>query len=211
MQYNLIRLVIPILFAFLITHCTSPIKPNQHHIIGLQPIGQYAPGQLQFIQKELHAFFKVPVVILKGKDMPVSFINRSKGERYSADTLIKWLADNAPDSITKIVGLTHKDIFTTVKENGHIKGPAASYAVWGIFGLGYQPGRSSVISDHRLQTSNIPCFKHRLRTIVIHELGHNQGLPHCPTPKCIMNDANERIQTVDQSGDTYCSLCKGKL
>ncbi|WP_071884242.1 hypothetical protein [Niastella koreensis] len=48
-------------------------------------------------------------------------------------------------------------------------------------------------------------------TIVIHELGHNQGLPHCPTKNCIMNDANERIQTVDQSANTYCSVCKGKL
>lgn len=199
------------LFAILLCCCKSPIKPGHHQIIGLQPIGHYSPDQLQFIQKELATFFKVPVVILKEKAMPASFINLSKGERYSADSIIKWLAQTTPDSITKVVGLTHKDIFTTMKENGHIKEPAYKYAVWGIFGLGYQPGRSCIISDHRLQTSDIYRFRHRVRTIVIHELGHNQGLPHCPTKNCIMNDANERIQTVDQSADTYCSVCKGKL
>lgn len=204
-------LLFSILFTFLLPHCTSPIKPGHHQIIGLQPIEHYPPDQLLFIQKELQTFFKVPVVILKERDMPASFINLSKGERYSADSIIKWLAHTTPDSITKVVGLTHKDIFTTMKENGHIKEPQYKYAVWGIFGLGYQPGRSSVISDHRLQTSNLPRFRHRIRTVVIHELGHNQGLPHCSTPNCIMNNANERIQTVDQSADTYCSMCKGKL
>src|SRR4051812_548139 len=145
------RLFFIFVITLVLTRCTSPIKPGHHHIIGLQPIGQYAPDQLQFIQKELQAFFKVSVVVLKEKDMPASFVNMSKGERYSADSIIKWLAHTAPDSITKVVGLTHKDIFTMVKENGHIKEPKSKYAVWGIFGLGYQPGRSSVISDHRLQ------------------------------------------------------------
>jgi archaemetzincin len=208
LSYNrLLIFLIPILLCF----CKSPIKPGNHHLIGLQPIGHYSADELQYLQKELQAFFKVPVVILKERDMPASFINLSKGERYSADSIIKWLAHDTPDSITKVVGLTHKDIFTTIKENGDIKQPAAKYAVWGIFGFGYQPGRSSVISDHRLQTSDLPRFRHRIRTVVIHELGHNQGLPHCPTKNCIMNDANERIQTVDQSADTYCSVCKGKL
>ena len=205
------RFLFLLIITLLLTHCSSPIKPGHHHIIGLQPIGHYSPDQLQFIQKELYAFFKVPVIILNEKEMPASFVNRSKGERYSADSIIKWLAHTAPDSITKVVGLTHKDIFTTVKENGHIKEPQSKYAVWGIFGLGYQPGRSSVISDHRLQTSDPSRFRHRIRTVVIHELGHNQGLPHCPTPKCIMNNANERIQTVDLSADTYCSVCKSRL
>ncbi|HEX6432157.1 MAG TPA: matrixin family metalloprotease [Niastella sp.] len=206
-----IRLFILLAATTMLNNCTSAIKPGKNHMIGLQPIGQYDQTQLQFIQNELHQFYKVPVVILKEVAMPATFKNMTKGERYSADSIIKWLAHSAPDSITKVVGLTHKDIYTTKWESGQIKKPEQTYAVWGIFGLGYMPGRSCIISDHRLKTSDTPRFHHRLRTVVIHELGHNMGLRHCSTKNCIMSDANERIQTVDNSSDDYCSGCKDRL
>jgi archaemetzincin len=203
-----IRLFVILLATALFSYCSNPAKKR---LIGLQPLGQYDREQLQYIRKEVQHFFNTPVVILAERTIPAAFINTSKGERYSADSVIKWLAHTAPDSITKVVGLTHNDIFTTIKENGHVKEPAYKYAVWGIFGLGYMPGRSCIISDHRIQTNDTLRFHHRLRTVVIHELGHNMGLPHCPTKNCIMNDANERIETVDKSADDYCATCKDRL
>jgi archaemetzincin len=200
-----------LIITTLLSYCNSPIKPAKDHRIGLQPLGKYDEGQLQYIQKELQAFFKVPVIILKEVPIPATFLNTTKGERYSADSIIKWMAHTAPDSITKVVALTHKDIYTTKWANGQIKKPENTYAVWGIFGQGFKPGRSCVISDHRLKTNNSKQFHHRLRTVVIHELGHNQGLDHCPTRHCIMSDANERIQTVDNSGDKYCKKCNDQL
>jgi len=208
---SIIRLVIVALATTLLTYCSSSGKPDKEHPIGLQPLGQYDQEQLQFIKKELQQFYNAPIVILDKKEIPASFLNTSKGERYSADSIIKWLAHTAPDSVYKVVGITHKDIFTTKWENGHIKKPENAYAVWGIFGLGYLPGRSCVVSDHRLQTSDISKFHHRLRTVVIHELGHNLGLSHCPSDSCIMNDANESIKTVDKSADDYCKKCKAWL
>jgi archaemetzincin len=211
MPNTLFRLIAALLATTLLSYCSSPIKPGKDQIIGLQPLARYDKTQLKYIQQELQQFFKVPVVILNETSIPASFINTTKGERYSADSIIKWLANIAPDSITKVVGITHKDIFTSKWQNGHIKKPESTYAVWGIFGLGYRPGRSCVISDHRLTTRDQSKFKHRLRTVVIHELGHNQGLDHCPVKNCIMSDANERIQTVDNSGVTYCQQCKDRL
>jgi archaemetzincin len=208
----LIRQLIVLLFcATFLSYCTSPVKPGKKHRIGLQPLGKYDTAQLRFIQQELQQFFKVPVVILKEISIPQSFLNTTKGERYSADSIIKWMAHAAPDSITKVVAITHKDIFTSKWDNGQIKKPESTYAVWGIFGLGYKPGRSCVVSDHRLRTNNSALFHHRLRTVVIHELGHNQGLPHCSTKNCIMSDANERIQTVDNSSNEYCKKCMALL
>jgi archaemetzincin len=208
---SIIRLVIIALTTTLFSYCSSPGKPAKKHPIGLQPLGQYDQDQLQFIQKELQQFYNAPIVILNKREIPASFLNTSKGERYSSDSIIKWLAHTAPDSVYKVVGITHKDIFTTKWENGHIKKPENAYAVWGIFGLGYLPGRSCVVSDHRLQTTDNTRFHHRLRTVVIHELGHNLGLPHCPSDSCIMNDANESIQTVDKSADDYCKKCRAWL
>ncbi|GGB05079.1 hypothetical protein GCM10011511_30490 [Puia dinghuensis] len=111
-----------------------------------------------------------------------------------------------------LVGLTRKDIFITKKErSGQIKAPASKYAVWGILGLGNCPGNVCVISDARFYSSATDKYEHRLRTIVIHEIGHNLGLPHCQSPHCIMNDANEQIATVDSSGTDLCSSCKKRL
>jgi archaemetzincin len=206
-----IQVIVLMFSAALLSYCKSPIRAEKKHIIGLQPIGPYDKEQLQFIQNELHQFFKTPVVILNETAMPASFLNTSKGERYSADSLIRWLARTAPDSVYKVVGLIHKDIFTTKYVNGEIKKPENTYAVWGIFGLGFKPGKSCIVSDHRLHTNNPLQFKHRLRTVVIHELGHNQGLDHCPTKNCIMSDANESIHTVDNSSDQYCKKCNDQL
>src|ERR1044072_1744787 len=170
-----IQILVLLISATLLSYCKSPIRAEKKHIIGLQPIGSYDKAQLQFIQTELQSFFKTPVVILNEMAMPAAFLNTTKGERYSADSLIRWLARNTPDSIYKVVGLTHKDIFTTKYANGQIKKPESTYAVWGIFGMGFKPGRSCIVSDIRLRTSNTQQFNHRFRTVVIHELGHNQG------------------------------------
>jgi archaemetzincin len=202
--------IVKILIATCLFSTCSPIPdPGPVHTIGLQPFGHYDPQQLRFVQQQVQAFFHKRVVILDEMEIPPAYLNLSKGERYSADSIIKFLAARTDDTLTHIVGLTHKDIFTSRKdENGQLKKPSSRYAVWGIFGLGYYSGKSCVISDFRLKTNNAVRFNHRLRTVVLHELGHNLGRPHCKNSLCIMNDANEKIQTVDKSGNDYCTDCR---
>jgi archaemetzincin len=164
------------------------------------------------IQQELTTFFHHPVIILPPITLPSSFLNHSKGERYSADSIINYLVQKTSDSITQIVGFTHTDIFTTERDrSGEIRQPLEKYAVWGIFGLGYCPGKASIVSDYRLSTTDSMKFRHRLRTVLFHEIGHNLGLPHCPNKGCMMNDANETITTIDKSGDNYCAECRRRL
>ena len=131
--------------------------------------------------------------------MPPEFLNTSKGERYSADSLLAWLDRRRSDSISILVGLTGKDIFIRKPE------------IWGIFGLAPVPGKTCIISDHRYSAGNTGLYPHRLRTIVLHEIGHDLGLPHCPTPHCIMHDAEGRLSTIDSAGMDFCARCKGKL
>lgn len=180
--------------GWLAAGCTHP---RQVRAIALQPIAFSDTAKLREVQQEVHGLFGCPVYLLKDIPMPPSFLNRTKGERYSADSILAWLGQRKPDSVSILVGLTGKDIFTMKKGE-----------VWGILGLGYCPGHACVISDARFRGTAPGLYDHRLRAITFHEIGHNLGLPHCKTPHCIMNDAEGRIATVDSCGEHFCAACR---
>jgi len=197
-------------FLFAIAGCSSgPGHALRTKGIAIQPIAFNDSSHLAFVQREISSFYHCPVYLLTSTDMPSAFLNRSKGERYSAKSILSWLAQRRADSVAILMGLTGKDIFVANKdEHGKIKEPVSTYAVWGILGLGYQPGVASVVSDARFRWTDAGKYEHRLRTVVIHEIGHNLGLPHCKNVHCIMNDANETISSVDNSGKDYCENCR---
>jgi archaemetzincin len=205
------RIVLLVTLAFV--RCSSHPGPSlRSKGIAIQPIAFDDPQRLAFVQRELSAFYHCPVYILRETGMPATFLNSTKGERYSADSILHWLSHRKSDSISILLGLTGKDIYIADKdEHGQIKKPLSTYAVWGILGLGYQPGDACVISDARFRETGNDKYEHRLRTIVIHEVGHNIGLPHCKNLHCIMNDANEHISTVDNSGADFCLACQKRI
>lgn len=192
--------------------CTPDHLKKKNEVIALQPLNNYSKRETDFLKKELELFFGKKIIVLPDRPIPDAFIDRSKGKRYAASKIINWLSSYKVDTVISVVGLTREDIYTTKKDNsGKVKEPASTYAVFGIFGLGYCPGPSCVIADIRLQTRDNKLFHHRLKTVTIHEIGHNLGLPHCPQENCIMSDANEKISTVDNSGTSYCKSCRHKL
>lgn len=109
--------------------------------------------------------------------------------RYRADSLIKWISQRA-NADEVIMGITAADISTT-------KG---QYADWGVMGLAYNPGKAGVASTYRLKN------KASFWKIVIHELGHTSGLPHCPVKTCFMRDAEGGDHTGEEK--EFCSNCR---
>jgi archaemetzincin len=192
-------------------------KPNglqdENKVIVIQPLNNYDKKEIDYLASDLETFFNKKIIVLPALKVPESFANYQKGKRYDASRIINWLTPLANDSIIAIAGITSEsDIYTAKKDTqGNIRKPESTYAIWGIFGLGYCPGKSCVISSKRLFTADVQKFRHRLRTVTIHEIGHNLGLPHCPNKGCIMSDANEKIATVDQSGNNYCNECNRKI
>jgi archaemetzincin len=45
--------------------------------------------------------------------------------------------------------------------------------------------------------------------VAIHELGHTQGLPHCPNHSCYMRDVEGGNPTDEE--DDFCFLCREYL
>jgi archaemetzincin len=168
-------------------------------IIALQPFGELDTSLVSFAAKEIKDFYHFKVVWLETASLPEMawYAPRS---RYRADSLLIWLEAKKPDSVDHIMGLTDQDISCTKEQ----------YPDWGIFGYGYQPGPSCVISTFRLKRNHAPdeLFRERFAKVLLHELGHNLGLPHCPTRGCMMEDANGTMVTVDNEKKELCPLCR---
>lgn len=170
--------------------------------VGFYPLGKFDSNLLFFLKKEVEVFYKFNVLILKGSELPSKAYYKPRN-RYKADTLLDYLLLIKPKNIDYIVGLTEKDISCA-------KG---QYSDWGVFGLGFMPGESCIVSSYRLKPSakNEEHFYERLSKVVIHELGHNFGLDHCSNSKCIMRDAEGTVKSVDNENKALCESCVRKL
>jgi len=193
------------LFLILVFGCNGPTDKNkaksqQKQIVVLQPLHSFSAKTLLYLKDSIEQFYPVTVVIAPVKDFPVNVYYQPRN-RYRADSTIKWLKQIVPDSIRLIVGITDEDISTS-------KG---LYKDYGVMGLGYHPGKACVVSTVRLRKSATSAqqLQQRIFKVVVHEIGHNFGLPHCPDESCIMVDAEGKMKLDNEKG--LCKSCKARL
>ena len=111
--------------------------------------------------------------------------------RYRSDLLNKVLGRYKTDT-TIVIGLTQADIGLDNfrgREHSGIMGQASG------IGTGV-----AIFSSYR------PHGNRQLFSVILHEIGHAQGLRHCPDEHCIMQDAkggNPFSKT-----NTFCAKCK---
>lgn len=157
----------------------------------LQPYKDISNEYIVYVKNKLNVLYP-NVIIGKPIDLPKESIFYG---RYRADTLISYLSKTAkPGNI--MVGITNKDITSFNGNNDN----------WGIFGLGYQNGNACCISTFRLSKNN---KAEELFKTVLHELGHNEGLSHCPDQNCFMLDAKGKNKFNKEKD--FCSKCKTYL
>lgn len=171
--------------------------------IGLLQYKGFDSSLVEFIKQETEQFYHCKVIILKPVALP-RFAFYAPRNRYKADSLLDYQKRLVTSNIDAIAGLTHKDISTSKD----------AIPDWGVFGLGMCPGQACVISTYRLSNASKTRaqLKERLVKVVLHEIGHNMGLPHCTNDiQCLMNDAGGTIKQVDQERKWLCKTCLIKL
>lgn len=212
-----LAILILVLFFFVVVDNPIPKLFQQEArtlVVGIQPFEDFSPALIDTVNKTLQAVYGFDVSVLPSIKLPKSaFTTLRNRKRYRADSLIRYLRQIRPDSVDYIIGLTRKDISTTKRgKDGQIKKPASRYVDWGIFGLGFRPGPSCIVSNYRLKLKDKQKYHMRLKKICMHEIGHNLGLPHCADhPKCVMRDAAETIKTIDNVDLWLCDSCKRKI
>lgn len=184
-----------LLFLSLLS-CTNAKKEDQaksNKVIVIQPLGNFKTDQAKKVLVQIKTI-NPRVVLRKNISFPKNSYYKPRN-RYRADSIIENLRNRiGADSV--IVGLSNADISTT--KNG-IKD-------WEIMGLSYRPGKSCVVSDFRMAVKN---RNQQFYKVVLHELGHTEGLPHCKTKTCLMRDA-EGGNHLDEEKD-FCKNCKDFL
>jgi len=166
---------------------------HSNRVIDIQPFNDLSPSIIKTVYERLKEIN--PNTILKTALPIPEKVFYPLRKRYNAESLISYL-NPFGSSDTVIIGMTSKDISTTKN----------SISDWGIMGLAYCPGNACVVSAFRLSKTNL---SEQFYKVVIHELGHTQGLPHCINKTCFMSDA-EGGNYLDEEKE-FCLSCKSLL
>ena len=187
------KLLTPVLVIFTLALFSFCLPLADRITIVIQPFGDIPPSYVSYVFKHLSMI--IPGVIIKAPiPLPKSAFYAPRN-RYRADSLIEFLDRNTPAGQATI-GLTILDISCTDSRSPD----------WGIFGYSYCPGKACIASSYRLRGMD---KIDQLFKVAIHELGHTQGILHCPDKHCFMQDAEGRNTTVNETG--FCKECKKKL
>ncbi|MBN1677892.1 MAG: archaemetzincin family Zn-dependent metalloprotease [Candidatus Thermoplasmatota archaeon] len=94
------------------------------------------------------------------------------------------------------LGLTNQDTFV----------PELNF----VFGLASADSRCAVVSTSRLRHTDASIYSARVLKESMHELGHTQGLRHCPNPFCVMHFSNS-LEDTDRKSYEFCTICATKV
>jgi archaemetzincin len=185
--------IIFVLAIACLASCDNRFIAHANRVVVVQPFTSFPAQQTAEIVKELKQI-QQRVIVNKPIPLPASayYVPRN---RYKADSIITCLR-RFGNADTVVLGLTNKDISTT----------KSTHADWGIMGLGYTPGPACVVSSYRLRSDN---YSSQLYKLVLHELGHTQGLPHCSVKSCYMRDAEGGNHLQEEIA--FCEDCKTLL
>lgn len=182
--------------VLLVISCRSPVKEKGRRLtearIVIQPFTGFPANLLDSLLPKLRLVFG-DIQIAGTLDLPKNAYYPPRN-RYKADSVLKFLLERNGKDIW--LGLTHVDIST---RNGNIPD-------WGVMGLSLCPGKASVVSLYRIKKSN---RLDDLYKVVVHELGHAEGLPHCKDESCYMRDAEGGYPL--QMEKSFCHSCRKYL
>lgn len=187
-----------ITILLLVLFLTSSFVSTKPKTIYIQPLGDVNQEYMDYIKTSVKNFYGYDCVIKSKRNLTTDILAGSR-TRYEAGKILKKY-----NSKENVLLITEKDI-------AHKK--SNDFPEWGVFGLGFRPGTTCVVSTFRLK-KNVPKakFLERLKKVALHEIGHNLGLDHCTNDKeCMMTSASGTVKQVDREKIWFCSKCWNQI
>ena len=154
------------------------------------------PELLAGVRAHVERVFRLPARLDVPAGRPDEAFDEER-KQHSSHRILLWLAANRPRGAARLIGLTDDDLFipvlTFVFGEAQLKGPVAVVSTARLLGAGL-PG----------EAARLPI---RLRTEVIHELGHTFGLLHCRSSHCAMA-RSASLRDVDAKQPELCETCR---
>lgn len=167
----------------------------------LLPIGSIGAEIPDHIARALREAFQSETVLGKPLLLPQNTYNVRR-QQYNSTKILQSLEGLKTDEFEYILGVIDKDLY--VPELNFVFGQADMLARVAVIALprlrqefyGFEPDRE--------------LFLLRAAKEAIHELGHVNGLRHCPDPRCVMHFSNSLTDT-DVKESRFCSRCRNTL
>lgn len=155
------------------------------------------------VEAALNYFYKdFDLSIYKYLTPPEAFNPRRN--QYDASKLISFL-----NKQEKLVG---KDVtIALIDEDIYYEN------LYYVFGLAGVKSGKIIVSTYRLKMNysmtshaSVDTFKERVFKELLHELGHLNGLNHCPNKSCVMSFSST-LKEVDEKLPMFCEDCRRRL
>ena len=180
------------------TSGTQPPHSSRTKVITvyLQPYNGFPEDQLLVLQADVQNCLdtliqekKFKVKTLNNRQLP-AYCYYTPRNRYRADSIIVYQTTFSNSNY--IVGVLNTDISCS----------AHGYADFGILGLGSCPGKTAVVSNHRVRNKSM------FYKVAVHEFLHTLGMPHCSEDdrSCYMCDADGTPQLEKEV--RLCESCR---
>ena len=165
--------------------------------IKIVSVGQVQADVLEYLALVLSSSFGVRCEV-QDLQMDARRSYNLKRRQFDSNQILQQLIELRVGEACTVLGVTELDLFV----------PIFTF----VFGLAQVGGEVALMSTCRLcqRFYGLPehneLFLLRCEKEAAHELGHAQGLAHCPSYECVMHFSNS-IDQVDLKSATFCSSC----
>ncbi len=159
--------------------------------LSILPVGEVEEDVLRDLSHKLEGG-GFQVMFLPRLEVPVTAYNKRR-RQYRAPGFLELARGQKGDSVLAITGV---DLYDKPLNF--------------VFGQAEMGGKAAVVSLHRLRSPDRDLFLQRALKEVVHELGHTNGLEHCPDKGCVMHFSNT-LEDTDLKGPGFCSNCGSRL